>query len=57
LLTLMKLMIIIVINCFVIIFNFHNCFEKALTEIFQFRRALLHVIGFIVRNDNIFRYN
>ncbi len=37
---LMKLTIIIVINCFIIISNFHNCFDKALMEIFQFCRAL-----------------
>jgi len=36
-----KLTIIIMINRFVIIVNFHNCFDKALTEIFQFRRALI----------------
>jgi hypothetical protein len=36
----MKLLIIITINGFVIIVNFHNRFNKALTEIFQFRRAL-----------------
>jgi len=35
-----KLMIIVVINCFVIIINFRNHFDKALTEIFQFCRAL-----------------
>jgi len=33
-------MIIIAINCFVIIVNFLNCFDQALTEIFQFCRAL-----------------
>ncbi len=38
-----KLTIIIAINCFIIIVNFRNRFDKALTEIFQFRRAL--VIG------------
>jgi hypothetical protein len=37
----MKLTIIIEINRFIIIINFHNCFFKALTEIFQFRRALI----------------
>jgi len=36
----MKLTIIIAINCFFVIVNFHNHFDKALTEIFQFRRAL-----------------
>jgi len=36
-----KLTIIIAINHFVIIVNFHNRFDKALTEIFQFRMALL----------------
>jgi len=36
-----KLTILIVINGFVIIVNFHNRFHKALTEIFQFRRALV----------------
>jgi len=36
----MKLTIIIAINCFVIIVNFRNRFDKALTEIFQFRMAL-----------------
>jgi len=35
-----KLRIIISINLFVLIINFRNCFDKALTEIFQFRRAL-----------------
>jgi len=33
-------MIIIEINCFVIIINFRNHFDKALLEIFQFCRAL-----------------
>jgi len=33
-------MIKIVINLFVLIVNFRNHFDKALTEIFQFRRAL-----------------
>ncbi len=28
------------INCFVIIVNFHNYFVEALMEIFQFHRAL-----------------
>ncbi len=36
-----KLAIIIVINCFILIINFHNCFDKALTKIFQFCRALV----------------
>jgi len=30
------------INCFVIIVNFRNPFNKALTEIFQFRKALIN---------------
>jgi len=30
----------IAINRFIIIINFRNCFNKALTEIVQFRRAL-----------------
>jgi len=34
-------MIIIAINRFVIIVNFRNRFDKALTEIFQFWRALV----------------
>jgi len=33
-------MVIIAINHFVIIINFCNHFDKVLTEIFQFRRAL-----------------
>jgi len=41
-----KLMIIIAINRFVIIVNFHNRFNKALTEIFQFRRALISILFF-----------
>jgi len=40
----MKLMIIIAINRFIIIVNFHNHFDKAITEIFQFRRALFDSI-------------
>ncbi len=36
-----KLRIIIVINCFVIIVNFRNHSDKTLTEIFQFRMALV----------------
>jgi len=36
-----KLMIIIAINHFIIIVNFHCSFDKALAEIFQFRRALV----------------
>jgi hypothetical protein len=43
-----KLTIIIAINYFVIIVNFYNRFDKALAEIFQFRRAL------IVNEFNIF---
>jgi hypothetical protein len=38
-------MIIIVINCFIIIISFRNGLNKALTEIFQFRRALLDNVG------------
>jgi len=34
-------MIIIAINRFIKIVNFHNRFDKALTEIFQFCRALV----------------
>jgi len=34
-------MIIIAINHFIIIINLRNCFDKALREIFQFRRALV----------------
>jgi len=34
-------MIIIVINRFVIIINFRDHFDKAIMEIFQFRRALI----------------
>jgi len=37
----MKPTIIIMIDHFVIIVNFHNRFDKALTEIFQFCRALV----------------
>jgi len=40
-----KLTIIIVINRFVLIVNFCNCFDKALTEIFQFCRALLTTLS------------
>ncbi len=40
-----KLTIIIVINRFVLIVNFCNRFDKALTEIFQFCRALLTTIS------------
>ncbi len=29
-------------NCFVLIVNFRNRFDKALRKIFQFRRALIH---------------
>jgi len=39
-LTLRRLIIIIAINPFIIIVNFHNHFVKALTEIFQFWRAI-----------------
>jgi len=39
----MKLTIIIAINHFVIMVNFCNRFDKALTEIFQFCRALLSI--------------
>ncbi len=46
----MKLTIIITINYFVIIVNFRNRFDKALTEIFQFCMAL---IGFKVINAGI----
>jgi len=38
-----KLTIIIVINGFVIMVNFCNHFDKALTEIFQFCRALVQM--------------
>jgi len=38
-----KLTIIMAINCLVIIVNFRNRFDKALTEIFQFRRALFYI--------------
>jgi len=31
-------------NRFVLIINFHNCFVKALTEIFQFCRALVPLV-------------
>ncbi len=31
-------------NRFVLIVNFHNCFVEALTEIFMFRRALVHLL-------------
>jgi len=34
-------MIICEINHLILIVNFRNCFDKALTEIFQFHRALL----------------
>jgi len=37
----MKITSIIAINCFFIIVNFLNCFDKALTEIFQFCMALV----------------
>jgi len=40
-----KLRIIIVINRFVIIGNFCNRFDKVLTEIFQFRRALVQTFS------------
>ncbi len=39
-----KLTIIIAINRFVIIVNFHNRCDKALMEIFQFCRALQYII-------------
>jgi len=39
-------MIIIPINRFDIMVNFPNCFDKALTEIFQFRRAFPPTVGF-----------
>jgi len=35
-------MIIFAINRFVIIVNFRNHFDKVLTEIFHFRRALMY---------------
>jgi len=38
-------MILIAINCFVIIVNFCNHLDKALTEIFQFHLALVCVCG------------
>ncbi len=34
------------INHFIVIVNFRNCFDKALTEIFQFHRALLTGLEF-----------
>jgi len=34
-------------NRFVLIINFHNCFIKALTEIFQFHRALPYSAKYI----------
>jgi len=40
----MEVTIIIVINHFVIIINYCNCFDKALTEIFQFCRALSPIL-------------
>jgi len=40
----MKLTIIIAINRFVLSVIFHNHFDKALTEIFQFRMALIMII-------------
>jgi len=43
---LMQLEIIIAINCFVKIINFRNHFDKALTEIFQFCRALKERLKF-----------
>jgi len=46
LLTLTKLTIIIAINCFVIINNFCNHFNKALKEIIQFCRALIWMASY-----------
>ncbi len=37
-------MIILAINRFVLLVNFRNLFDKALMEIFQFRRALLDIM-------------
>jgi len=42
-----KLAILIAIKRFVSFVNSHNCFDKALTEIFQFCRALF--VGFVRR--------
>jgi hypothetical protein len=42
-----------VINCFVIIVNFHSHFEKPLTDIFQFCRALRVDIGQISSAQNV----
>jgi len=48
----MKLTIIIAINRFIIIVNFRNHFDKALAEIFQFRRALEPTPGTSYKPNN-----
>jgi len=51
----MKLAIIIAINCFVSFVNSHNRFDKALTEIFQFRMALMITIALILLSNKASR--
>jgi len=46
-------MIIIAINCFVIIVNYRNRFDKALTEILQFRMALILTTSFFLLHHRL----